>query len=745
MKDSITNPLVTVVMSAYNHEKYVSSAMESVLSQSHQNIEFLITDDGSSDATADEIRRIRDGRIKFTASETNRGACEAINSLLKKAKGEFICMMNSDDVWTDRNKIQKQLNSLKANPDTGACFGMADYIDQDGRKSDEQPQQFPFEINSRTGWLRRFFLHGNSLCHPTMMIRKECYENIGYYNNIYRQLPDYDFWIRLVKKYDILIINEKLISFRIIPGRNASAPSITNMIRDQSEHYLIRSRFLDDVSIKDFRESFHYEVSRKDIDSEEIFKIEKALLYFTPASSYRHVNLAIGIQKMALLMEDPSAKKVLSREYGIDDHWIHCKTAELDCFYKSQARICEKSSKAELNTYAIQKYLFKQIIGLFKMFKPRNIPGTIGLIKSQILTFKKEYLNTSYLKNKNKNILKISCRYKNALLIYRSKYFVKEFLSCKKTSIIKSILSYLKNWENNQGKRRPLPGFHPGIYASQQGISHQDPLVDYIKKGKPRGEWNYQTVSINEKTAAGNANLRTALQIHAYYPEMFGEVIERLNQSKARPELLVSVRSEEHAEKITDIIGSSYKGKNIIRITPNRGRDLGPLFTGFRDKVKDYDVIGHFHTKSSPHLNDRHHAHAWYRFLLENMIGGNESMVDEIIMGFTDDPKLGLVFPDDPHVFGWDSNYKHAQLLAKRMGISSDLKIHFNFPAGSMFWARVDALLPLFDLCLDWVDYPAEPIDTDGTMLHAMERLIPHIVTSRGFQMAATYVPGISY
>ena len=155
-------------------------------------------------------------------------------------------MMNSDDVWTDGDKIRKQLDVLKSDSSTGACFGMAGYIDEYGEALKHKTTEFPFENHSRGGWLRRFFLNGNCLCHPSMMIRKQCYEDVGYYNNIYRQLPDYDFWIRLVKQYDLSVINEKLIAFRIIPGKNTSAPSETNKIRDLNEQYLIRSRYFEE-------------------------------------------------------------------------------------------------------------------------------------------------------------------------------------------------------------------------------------------------------------------------------------------------------------------------------------------------------------------------------------------------------------------------------------------------------------------------------------------------------------------
>ena len=119
-------------------------------------------------------------------------------------------------------------------------------------------------------------------------------------------------------------------------------------------------------------------------------------------------------------------------------------------------------------------------------------------------------------------------------------------------------------------------------------------------------------------------------------------------------------------------------------------------------------------------------------------------MIRSVMSGFEEDRDLGLVFPDDPHVIGWDKNLAHAQELAGRMGLPLPLPRSINFPAGTMFWARSRALKPLFDLRLDWEDYPAEPLPVDGSMLHAIERLLPLVVRSAGYRCAVTHIPGIS-
>jgi lipopolysaccharide biosynthesis protein len=103
------------------------------------------------------------------------------------------------------------------------------------------------------------------------------------------------------------------------------------------------------------------------------------------------------------------------------------------------------------------------------------------------------------------------------------------------------------------------------------------------------------------------------------------------------------------------------------------------------------------------------------------------------------------VFPDDPHLADWDFNQDIATVLGERMGIPLPLPPFFDFPVGTMFWARKDAVAPLFGLNLGWDDYPEEPVPIDGTILHALERLLPFVANHAGYQYATTYIPGMTW
>ena len=135
----------------------------------------------------------------------------------------------------------------------------------------------------------------------------------------------------------------------------------------------------------------------------------------------------------------------------------------------------------------------------------------------------------------------------------------------------------------------------------------------------------------------------------------------------------------------------------------------------------------------------------WREFLWQHLVGDVYPMADLILDRFARDESLGLVFPNDPQLVDWDGNLEIATDLARRMGMRLPLPRFFEFPVGTMFWARPKALRSLFDLGLQWEDYPKEPLRYDGTMLHAIERLLPLVAQHAGFGFATTYVPGVTW
>ncbi len=240
---------VSVIIASYNHGKFVGEAIESVLSQDYQDFEIVMTDDGSTDESVAEIGKFQDPRIKFFSFSANRGACTALRNCLENADGRYIAVLNSDDVFLP-GKLTKQVQFLDTHPDVGAVFGHATMVDAEGndlagRTTRTYMTVFDQPNRPRFEWLNHFFFNGNCLCHPTVLIRRECYETVGFLDERLAQLPDLDFWIRLCMRYEIHILQEPLIRFRLhSPEANASGKTPTKMKRARWEYRHILDHYL---------------------------------------------------------------------------------------------------------------------------------------------------------------------------------------------------------------------------------------------------------------------------------------------------------------------------------------------------------------------------------------------------------------------------------------------------------------------------------------------------------------------
>ncbi|MGS4887926.1 rhamnan synthesis F family protein [Roseibium sp. MB-4] len=293
--------------------------------------------------------------------------------------------------------------------------------------------------------------------------------------------------------------------------------------------------------------------------------------------------------------------------------------------------------------------------------------------------------------------------------------------------------------------RRPLVGFNPLIYfEDQMGPDNpRDPLADWLENGKKSGRWTHNVISLPGKKPEP-AELKTLLHGHFYYVDLIDDFLDRLQKNASKVDVVITVPDEQRADySMQALSNADLAGTVSVEVVRNAGRDIGPFLSGLdQNLLQQYDVIGHVHGKKSPHV-DAAMGDTWRNFLWEHLIGGQNAAADACLAAFQADPELGLVFPEDPHLVGWDKNFEIGEDLARKMGRTLPLPNSFEWPVGTMFWARRDALKPLFDLRLRWEDYPLEPLPEDGTLLHAIERVMPFAVEQAGFGYATTHLPEV--
>jgi len=232
---------------------------------------------------------------------------------------------------------------------------------------------------------------------------------------------------------------------------------------------------------------------------------------------------------------------------------------------------------------------------------------------------------------------------------------------------------------------------------------------------------------------------RIAVVIHAYYPDVFEELCLYLTQIPVKYSLFVSVKNEDDKATVIALTKRLPRIERLeVKIVPNRGRDIAPLLVAFARTLRNYDYICHLHTKKS--LRTGSEQVSWRRYLYD-MLLGTEERVRAILSLFEKDPSIGIVYPEAPPDapywgFTWLGNKPIASDLLHKLGLKFDPDEYIDFPVGSMFWARREALEPLLELGLTWKDFPEERGQTDGTLHHTIERSFVLAAQSKGFKQA---------
>ena len=211
-------PRISIVTPSFNQAQFIGHTIESVLSQNYPNLEYIVMDGGSTDGTLEILKSY--GRKIIYRSERDKGQGDAINKGLQMASGELLAYLNSDDTYQPSALI-KTAEYFVENPEVVWAFGMCRIVDE----NDDEIRNI---ITSyKNFWLRRYnflsLLVLDYISQPAVFWRKEAYEKIGGFDeNEFYEL-DYDYWLRLGKRYQPGFIDEYLASFRVHKQAKTSA------------------------------------------------------------------------------------------------------------------------------------------------------------------------------------------------------------------------------------------------------------------------------------------------------------------------------------------------------------------------------------------------------------------------------------------------------------------------------------------------------------------------------------------
>src|SRR3989344_340073 len=230
-------PLISVMMSVYNAERYVAEAIQSILGQTEGRFEFLIVNDGSRDASGSIIDRYaaQDSRIRAIHQE-NRGLIVSLNRMLDEARAPLVARMDSDDV-SRPERFAVQLAWMQAHPDIAVLGTNTDELDADGAFfpcSDFHPEH-PADIRER-------LMAASAMCHPSVMMRRDVIRALGGYRAAFRHCEDYDLWLRVSERHDLYNLPDRLFLYRRSPDQVSEKHILVQAIGAACARYAAQQR-----------------------------------------------------------------------------------------------------------------------------------------------------------------------------------------------------------------------------------------------------------------------------------------------------------------------------------------------------------------------------------------------------------------------------------------------------------------------------------------------------------------------
>jgi lipopolysaccharide biosynthesis protein/glycosyltransferase involved in cell wall biosynthesis len=317
-------------------------------------------------------------------------------------------------------------------------------------------------------------------------------------------------------------------------------------------------------------------------------------------------------------------------------------------------------------------------------------------------------------------------------------------------------LHYLKHGASEG--RDPGPQFNSASYLSQHpdaAAADVNPLLHYVRYAAAYGHHSRGMLSSHDIEVRAKSPFRAipcyidpadtwcdppvltcsrvAVHLHIFYFNLLDDFICRLRSIPFAFDLFVSMpyfALTAQAAQIERALreGLPRAGQILIKQVPNRGRDIAPFIIEFGNNLLDYDIIGHFHTKRSPHNPA---LEGWRDTILDLLLGpvGNPGGHVSWIFGMLE-KNAKIIYPEGPVLIrreatGWAGNYAIARdILTNHTDVSISDFPTVEFAEGTMQWARSAALRQFLNLPLTYDDFPPEPIAADGTLGHALERLV---------------------
>lgn len=285
---------VSVILTNYNGMPFLKKSVNSILSQTYKNFEFIIVDDCSTDNSYSYLKSLNSNHLKLIFNKTNIGQTLSLNKAIKLSTGSFIARMDADDI-SKKERLEEQISFLRQNPNVDILGSQALIID----KFDKKIGQIDLPLKHSAIWA--YSLMHNPFIHPTVMIKKKILEK---FDNVYNDKfinQDYDLWSRLLINNKSANVDKRLLSYRIHES---------NMTKNFMKENIISNVLIIEKRLK--KEKIHFK-----IEKDEIFKIQEYFLNSRKNADKKGVN-RLNLSKIYFKFYEFILKKYnIDKEFNI--------------------------------------------------------------------------------------------------------------------------------------------------------------------------------------------------------------------------------------------------------------------------------------------------------------------------------------------------------------------------------------------------------------------------------------------
>jgi glycosyltransferase involved in cell wall biosynthesis len=240
------NPKVSIVIPTYNRADFLPKTIQSVLNQTYQDWEMIIVDDGSTDKTEEIVKGYKESGIRYIVHKSNLGISAARNTGIKKSKGKYIALLDSDDEWFPE-KLSCQMKIFQEKDSKCGVVCTSGYMVKGSKLI--CTREIPADLDN----FYERFLFENFIWVSSVLVKKECFEKAGLFDENLKSCEDWDMWIRIAKYYKLIFLETPLIKYVIHSGQLSE-----NILEKINARKRILFKHQDELKNRKFVYSHHY-------------------------------------------------------------------------------------------------------------------------------------------------------------------------------------------------------------------------------------------------------------------------------------------------------------------------------------------------------------------------------------------------------------------------------------------------------------------------------------------------------